>query len=41
MSSQEGSVEERRTVTQDLIDKLLAERQEMLVRFCEVAGLEP
>ncbi|MES9994244.1 MAG: Rsd/AlgQ family anti-sigma factor [Candidatus Thiodiazotropha sp.] len=41
MSSQKGSVEERRTVTQELIDKLLAERQEMLVRFCEVAGLEP
>ncbi len=41
MSSQEGSVEERRTVTKDLIDKLLAERQEMLVSFCEVAGLEP
>jgi regulator of sigma D len=41
MSSQEGSVEERRTVTQDLIDKLLAERREMLVLFCEVAGLEP
>jgi regulator of sigma D len=41
MSSQEGSVEERRTATQDLIDKLLSERQEMLVQFCEVAGLEP
>ncbi|MCU7906587.1 MAG: sigma D regulator [Candidatus Thiodiazotropha sp. (ex Epidulcina cf. delphinae)] len=41
MNSQEGRVEERRTVTQDLIDKLLAERQEVLVLFCEVAGLEP
>ncbi|MCU7919373.1 MAG: sigma D regulator [Candidatus Thiodiazotropha sp. (ex Dulcina madagascariensis)] len=41
MNSQEGCVEERRTVTQDLIDKLLSERQEMLVLFCEVAGLEP
>ncbi|MCU7815752.1 MAG: sigma D regulator [Candidatus Thiodiazotropha sp. (ex Lucinoma kastoroae)] len=41
MSSQEERVKERRTVTQDLIDKLLAERQEMLVLFCEVAGLEP
>jgi regulator of sigma D len=41
MSSQGGVVEERRTVTRDLIDKLLAERQEVLVLFCEVAGLEP
>ena len=41
MSSQGGDVKERRTVTQDLIDKLLTERQEMLVLFCEVAGLEP
>ncbi len=41
MSSQGGVVEERRTATQDLIDKLLRERQEMLVLFCEVAGLEP
>ncbi|MEJ2609611.1 MAG: Rsd/AlgQ family anti-sigma factor [Candidatus Thiodiazotropha sp.] len=41
MSSQMGVAEERRTVTQDLIDKLLTERQEMLVLFCEVAGLEP
>jgi regulator of sigma D len=41
MSSQGGSVEERRTVTRELIDKLLKERQEMLVLFCEVSGLEP
>lgn len=41
MSSQGGVVEERRTVTRDLIDKLLTERQEVLVLFCEVAGLEP
>ena len=41
MSSRGGDVKERRTVTQDLIDKLLTERQEMLVLFCEVAGLEP
>jgi regulator of sigma D len=32
---------ERRTGTQDMIDKLLAERQQMLVLFCRVAGLEP
>ncbi|MCU7812716.1 MAG: sigma D regulator [Candidatus Thiodiazotropha sp. (ex Notomyrtea botanica)] len=41
MSSQKERTEERRTTTQDLIDKLLAERQEMLVLFCSVAGLEP
>ncbi|MET0091849.1 MAG: Rsd/AlgQ family anti-sigma factor [Candidatus Thiodiazotropha sp.] len=41
MSAHGGVVEERRTATQDLIDKLLLERQEMLVLFCEVAGLEP
>ena len=32
---------ERRTGTQEMINKLLAERQEMLVLFCQVAGLEP
>lgn len=32
---------ERRTGTQDMISKLLSERQEMLVLFCRVAGLEP
>jgi regulator of sigma D len=32
---------ERRLGTQDLVDKLLAERREMLVLFCRVAGLEP
>lgn len=32
---------ERRTGTQDIVDKLLAERQEVLVKFCQVAGLEP
>jgi regulator of sigma D len=41
MSSRENRSEERRTKTQDLIDKLLLERQEMLVLFCQVAGLEP
>jgi len=34
-------VKERRTGTQDMINKLLAERQEVLVLFCQVAGLEP
>jgi regulator of sigma D len=32
---------ERRTGTQDIVEKLLSERQEMLVLFCRVAGLEP
>ncbi len=32
---------ERRSGTQDLVEKLLAERREMLVLFCRVAGLEP
>jgi regulator of sigma D len=41
MSSQQTESVERRTTTQDLIDKLLKERQEVLVLFCQVAGLEP
>lgn len=41
MGSQQTSSGERRTNTQDLIDKLLHERQEVLVLFCQVAGLEP
>lgn len=32
---------ERRTGTQDIVDKLLAERQQMLVLFCQVAGMGP
>ena len=32
---------ERRSRSRDMIDKLLAERQEMLALFCQVAGLEP
>jgi regulator of sigma D len=34
-------VKERRKGTQQMINKLLAERQEVLVLFCQVAGLEP
>ncbi|MEK7840613.1 MAG: Rsd/AlgQ family anti-sigma factor, partial [Pseudomonadota bacterium] len=33
--------EERRGGTQLTIEKLLAERSEMLTLFCRVAGLEP
>ncbi len=31
---------ERRTGTQDIIEKLLAGRQEVLVMFCKLAGME-
>ena len=41
MSSREERAEERRTTTRELIDKLLTERQEVLVLFCQIAGLEP
>jgi len=30
-----------RSKTEDVISKLLSERQDMLVRFCRVAGLDP
>jgi regulator of sigma D len=39
MSLPETEVSERRTGTQDVLDKLLAERQQMLVLFCRVAGM--
>jgi regulator of sigma D len=32
---------ERRGQTREIIEKLLAERQALLVAYCEVAGLEP
>ncbi len=32
---------ERRSGTQDTIDKLLDERQQLLVLFCKVAGMQP
>jgi regulator of sigma D len=32
---------DRRSQTREMAEKLLAERREMLVRFCQVAGLEP
>jgi len=32
---------ERRAGTSQMVDNLLAERQEMLVTFCRLAGLEP
>jgi regulator of sigma D len=39
--SGEAKVIERRKGTQEMINKLLAERREVLVLFCRVAGLEP
>lgn len=39
--SKDSRIEERRKGTQEMINKLLAERQEVLVLFCQVAGLEP
>ncbi len=39
--SKGDKTQERRTGTQEMISKLLAERQEVLVLFCRVAGLEP
>lgn len=35
------AVKERRSGTRELVDKLTAERAEMLVSFCRVAGLDP
>ncbi len=41
MSNQTEVRTERRVGTQEMINKLLEERQEMLVLFCQVASLEP
>jgi regulator of sigma D len=38
---EQQQIQERRKGTQQMINKLLAERQEVLVMFCQVAGLEP
>lgn len=32
---------DRRTRTEEMVEKLLLERQEMLTQFCQLAGLEP
>lgn len=39
--SQSGTVEVGATSGCDLVEKLLAVRQDMLVKFCTLAGLEP
>ncbi len=41
MTQDNATVVERRGRTRETVEKLLSERQEMLVLFCNVAGLEP
>ncbi len=41
MSLEKGRQRERRSRTREIINGLLAERQDLLVSFCRVAGLEP
>ena len=41
MNDRTGEQVERRTGTRDMIDKLLAERQEMFTLYWHVAGVEP
>ncbi|HEB95322.1 MAG TPA: sigma D regulator [Sedimenticola thiotaurini] len=41
MASQIESGQERRVRTREMVDKWLQERQEMLVLYCQLAGLEP
>jgi regulator of sigma D len=41
MTISEARTSERREGTQEMVRKLLSERQEMLAMFCRVAGLEP
>lgn len=40
VAAQPGAAD-RRTATREMVDKLLAERQETLVLMCRVGGLEP
>lgn len=39
--TQSKEVPERRVRTREMVDKWLQERQEMLVLYCQLAGLEP
>lgn len=41
MAEQTASSADRRTRTRDLVNRILKERQELLVDYCQVAGLEP
>jgi len=36
-----AAIQDRRTASRELVDKLLVERGEMLVLFCRTAGLQP
>lgn len=41
MTGQHGETLERRVRTSEMVDKWLLERQQMLVLYCQLAGLEP
>ncbi len=41
MASQMQSGQERRVRTREMVEKWLQERQEMLVLYCQLAGLDP
>lgn len=41
MTSPTSVAQERRGRSQDLVNKLVAERTEMLATFCKLAGIEP
>ncbi len=41
MSKQSSAAQERRQGSQELVAKLVAERTQMLVTFCRLAGIEP
>ena len=41
MTSPSSATQERRGRTQELANKLIAERTEMLATFCRLAGIEP
>ncbi len=41
MAMQKGTGSERRVRTREMVDKWMAERQEMWVLYCQLAGLEP
>lgn len=41
MEAENGERKERRIGTRQMVGNLLAERQEMLVAYCRLAGLEP
>ncbi len=40
MATTDGETENRRKLTQEMVDKWLLERQELMVTYCQLAGLE-